>query len=224
MSYYREALGGRPRERLAAFGPSSLRDDELIALVLRTGNRRDNSVRLANRLLAQFDGLEGLLNQDLDALTRIHGLGVAKAAGIIAIRELANRAARARVEEAPVIAGSESVRRYLRLRMNGLEREVFGVLLLNTRNRLIGAQDLFMGSVDRAAVYPREVIKCVLARNASGVVLYHNHPSGNPEPSNTDIDLTRRLAALLAEIDVRLLDHIVVGDGRQVSLAERGLI
>jgi len=214
----------RPRERLLAAGPASLRDAELVALVLRTGGGGRDAVALAHRLLDTCGGMHGLLCGNAAALLAVRGLGEAKAAALLAMREILKRAERGVVESTPVLTSSDSVRRYLNLHLDGLERELFGALLLDTRHRLIAQEDIFQGSIDRTMVYPREVVKCCLRHNAAAVVLYHNHPSGDAEPSSGDIALTSRLQAVLGEVDVRLLDHVVVAGMKLVSLAERGML
>ena len=214
----------RPRERALAHGPHGLRDSELIALVLRTGTGRRDAVALARSLLDRFGGVHGLLAQDAESLLRVNGLGEAKVAALLAIRELLKRAELTAVRDVPLVDGAKAARRYLGLRLAGLQREVFGLLLLNARHHLLAIEDVFLGTVDRTAVYPREVVKCCLRHNAAAVILFHNHPSGDAEPSATDLELTRRLTGILDEVDVRLLDHLVVAGTRQVSLAEMGLI
>ncbi len=214
----------QPRERLLRLGAWALCDAELVALVLRTGDGRRDAVALGERLLECHDGVEGLLRQGARSLSATPGVGPAKAAAFVAARELQRRAALEEVEAGPVLSGSVAVRRFLALHLAHHEREVFGVLLLSARHRLIAVQDLFHGSVDRTAVYPREVIKTCLRHNASAVILFHNHPSGVPEPSPSDIQLTGRLQSILDEIDVRLVDHLVVAGTEQVSFAERGLL
>ena len=199
-----------------------MQTSERVALLFAAGGgERGNVVELAETLLHRFGGLAGLLKQPLDVLTAVPGIGLAKAAGLVAVRELAHRAVHEDLAQAPVLAGSKAVTRFLQHHMAGFEREVFGLLLLDSRSRLIAVTDLFYGSIDRAAVYPREVVRACLERNAASVVVYHNHPSGVAEPSTTDIELTRRLTSLLQAIDVRLLDHVVVGGASVVSLAEQ---
>lgn len=217
-------VDGRPRERLLAAGPACLTDAELLALVLGTGNGAANAVNVAHTLLDRFDDVLGVLSGKAEPLLAVPGLGDAKVAALLAIRELLERAELAKLRNAPVVSSSDEVRRYLGMHLAGEEREVFGAMLLDTRHRLLGSEDIFVGSIDRTAVYPREVVKCCLRHNAAAVVLYHNHPSGNAEPSSGDRDLTERLMGVLNEIDVRLLDHVVVAGLCKVSMAERGML
>ncbi|MDE0036460.1 MAG: DNA repair protein RadC [Gammaproteobacteria bacterium] len=218
------AVAERPRERLLLAGPNCLTDAELLALVLRTGNGKADAVYLARMLLDRFGGVLGVLSSSAESLLAVPGLGDAKVAALLAIRELLERAEMAKMKNAPVVSSSDEVRRYLGMHLAGEEREVFGALLLDTRHRLLGVEDIFLGSIDRTMVYPREVAKCCLRHNAAAVVLFHNHPSGSAEPSPSDRELTERLNSVLNEIDVRLLDHVVVAGLRKVSMAERGML
>lgn len=218
------AVDGRPRERLLTAGAASLTDAELLALVLRTGNGGTGALNLAHALLEKFGGVLGVLSVRAESLLAVPGLGDAKVAGLLAVRELLERAELAKVKRAPVVSSSDEVRRYLGMHLAGQEREVFGAVLLDTRHRLLGVEDIFLGSIDRTMVYPREVAKCCLRYNAAAVVLFHNHPSGSAEPSASDRELTDRLKYVLHEIDVRLLDHVVVAGLRKVSMAERGML
>ncbi len=217
-------VGQRPRERLFAAGPGSLTDAELLALVLQTGSGATDAVNLAQALLSRFGDLLGVLSGEPASLLAVGGLGEAKVAALVAVRQLLERAELGKMRTAPVLSGSDEVRRYLGMHLAGVEREVFGALLLDTRHRLLGVEDIFLGSIDRTMVYPREVVKCCLRYNAAAAVLFHNHPSGNPEPSPSDRELTDRLRDVLDEIDVRLLDHVVVAGMRRVSMAERGML
>ena len=218
------AVAERPRERLLVAGPRCLTDAELLALVLRTGTGKADAVNLAHMLLDRFGGVLGVLSSSAESLLAVPGLGDAKVAALLAIRELLERAEMAKMKNAPVVSSSDEVRRYLGMHLAGEEREVFGALLLDTRHRVLGVEDIFLGSIDRTMVYPREVAKCCLRHNAAAVVLFHNHPSGNAEPSSSDQELTERLNSVLNEIDVRLLDHVVVAGLRKVSMAERGML
>ena len=217
-------LAERPRERLLARGAVALADAELLATLLRTGNRELDAVELAGVLLKRFGGVRGLFDADPELIAACPGMGPAKTAAVVAARALLDRYHAEHVTAGEVLSGSTATRRYLRYRLGRRQREVFGGLFLDARNRLIENEELFYGSVDRTAVYPREVIKSSMRHNACGVILYHNHPSGVPEPSSSDIQLTNRIASLLEEVDVRLVDHVVVSADQQVSFAERGLL
>lgn len=214
----------RPRERFLGQGPLGLRDADLVALVLRTGAQGRDAVALAETLLGRHGGLAGLLNQDGPTLRQTQGLGAAKAASLLAVRELAARAELMKLKRGRYLANTQAVLKYLRWRLQGLQREVFGLLLLNARHYLLGIEYLFYGSVDRSAVYTREIIKACLKRNAASVVLFHNHPSGDAEPSQSDKDITNRVSSVLDEIDVHVIDHVIVSGTGSVSMAERGLV
>ncbi len=213
-----------PRDRLLRLGAEALCDAELLALLLGTGRRDCSAIRLGQILIGNFHGLPGVLDASCAELMAVPGLGPGKASAIKAVLSLAER-----YERAPLVAGrpvtdAASAERFLRSRLGGRPQEIFAVMFLNARHQLIMFEELFAGSVDRAQVYPREVLRRSLSYNSAAVVIAHNHPSGNPEPSASDVRLTERLKRLLAEIDVRLLDHLVIGRGRAVSLAERGLL
>lgn len=214
----------RPRERLLRSGPNALSDAELLAVCLGTGDSRRDALALARHLLETFGGARGLLNAPVPRLIRTRGLGPARIALLKAALTLGERQAQAGIAHRPLLGDTHSVRRYLQHKIGGLEREVFGCLFLDTRHRLIGFEALFFGSVDRASVHPREVLKRALEHNAAALVLAHNHPSGHPEPSPSDLRLTEELVTLLRQIDVRVIDHVVVGHGATVSMAERGLL
>ncbi len=214
----------RPRERLLGSGPGALSDAELLAVCLGTGDGRRNALALARDLLETFGGLRSLLHAPAGRLTRQRGLGPARVAMLKAVLALGERQAQAGIAHRPLLGDSGAVRAYLQHKLGGLEREVFGCLFLDARHRLLGFEPLFYGSVDRASVHPREVLKRALEHNAAALVLAHNHPSGHPEPSPSDLRLTEELVALLRQIDVRVLDHVVVGHGATVSMAERGLL
>ena len=216
--------GEPPRERLLRAGAAALSDVELLAVCLGTGNGRLDVLAFAELLLQTFGGLRGLLAASPRRLATVRGLGPARVAVLKAVLTLGERQAQAGIADRPLLSDTGAVRRYLQHKLSGYEREVFACLFLDTRHRLIGFEALFLGSVDRASVHPREVLKQALAHNAAAVVLAHNHPSGNPEPSPSDLRLTEELRLLLMQIDVRVLDHVVVGHGVTVSLAERGLL
>lgn len=214
----------RPRERLLGSGPEALSDAELLAVCLGTGDGRRDALALARDLLDGFGGLRPLLHAPAARLTRQRGLGPARVAMLKAVLALGERQVEAGIAHRPLLGDTLAVRAYLQHKLGGLEREVFGCLFLDARHRLLGFEALFYGSVDRASVHPREVLKRALEHNAAALVLAHNHPSGHPEPSPSDLRLTEELVALLRQIDVRVLDHVVVGHGATVSMAERGLL
>ena len=213
-----------PCERLLRTGPDSLRDVELLSLLLRPGNGRRSAATLAKDLLKRFGDVAGVLSQDARALAGVTGLGAAKVAALVSIRELLKRAERASLEKEKVWSSSTKVRRHITLHLAHYEQEVFGALFLSARHHMLAMEDMFFGSVDRAAVYPREVMKRCLRHNAAAVILYHNHPSGVPEPSQMDRDITARLVTVLTEIDVEVIDHVVVGRMRNVSMADKGML
>jgi DNA repair protein RadC len=212
----------RPRERLFARGVEALSDAELLALVLRSAG--GDSLRVAVALLDRFGTLRALFAAAADRLLRERGLGPAGTAALLAVPALAERALRAELLRPVSIGAATDVGRFLRLRLAGREREVFAALFLDSQHRLIEYRELFLGTLDSATVHPREVLRYALELNAAAVILAHNHPSGVAEPSRADIALTERLRSVLALVDIRLLDHLVVVPGLAVSFAERGLI
>ena len=214
----------RPREKLLARGPAALADTELLALLLRTGYRGRGVFALAEDLLAACNGLAGLLQADLSQLARVKGLGPAKRAELAAVMELARRALAQQMRAAPIFESPQHVKDYLALQLAGQTREVFAVLFLDAQQRLLHWQEMFSGTLTQTSVYPREVVRRALELNAGAVVLAHNHPSGVAEPSRADQYLTQTLKSALALVDVRVLDHMVVGRGSVVSMAERGLL
>jgi DNA repair protein RadC len=214
----------RPREKLLARGAAALADAELLALLLRTGLPGRGVLQLAEQVLDAFGGLPGLLQAKAEDLARIKGLGPAKRAEVGAVLELARRSLGQQLRQGPVFDSPERVKDYLRLAIGALGHEVFAVLFLDTQHRLIEYRELFRGTLTQTSVYPREVVKHALAAQAAAVVLAHNHPSGLAEPSRADEFLTQTLKSALALVDVRVLDHLVVGADRVVSFAERGLL
>lgn len=214
----------RPREKLLSRGPAALADAELLALLLRTGIQGTSVLQMAEQLLARFEGLGGLLRAEACALLKVRGLGPAKQAELLAVLEIARRALLAELGQRPVFDSPQAVRDYLKLQLSALEHEVFAVLFLNAQHHLIAYEPMFRGTLTQTSVYPREVLKRCLDLNAAAVILAHNHPSGVAEPSRADEFLTQSLKSALAMIDVRVLDHMVVGRGKVVSFAERGLL
>lgn len=214
----------RPREKLLARGAGTLNDTELLALLLRTGLPGHDVFALSKQVLDEFKGFAGLLHTGVSDLARIKGLGPAKRAELAAVVEMARRALAQRLDAAPLFDSPGAVKDYLALRLGGHQHEVFAVLFLDGQHRLIVMEEMFRGTLTQTSVYPREVVKSALAHNAGAVVLAHNHPSGVAEPSRADEFLTQSLKSALQLVDVRVLDHLIVGRGQVVSLAERGLL
>ncbi len=214
----------RPREKLLARGAAGLSDAELLAIFLRTGRPGRSAVDVARDLLLRFGGLRPLLMAPRRAFCAEPGLGDAKFAQLQAVLEMARRHLEEPLRRGDALGSPEDTRQFLRARLRDYPHEVFACLFLDNRHRVIAFEELFRGTIDSASVHPREVVKQALAHNAAALILAHNHPSGVGEPSQADERITRRLRDALALVDIRLLDHFVVGDGEPVSLAERGLI
>ena len=214
----------RPREKLLARGPAALADAELLALLLRTGTAGQGVLAMAQAVIDRCDGFAGLLQAEArTALAGVRGLGPAKQAELLAVAEIARRAVTQPLRQRPVFDHPQRVKEFLALQLDGHGQEHFGVMFLDAQHRLLRFDILFSGTLTQTSVYPREVVRLALRHNAAAVVLAHNHPSGVAEPSRADEYLTQSLASALKLVDVRVLDHIVVGRGPTVSLAERGL-
>ncbi|BFM13742.1 DNA repair protein RadC [Simiduia litorea] len=216
--------GERPREKLLAQGSAVLSDAELLAIFLRTGVAGLTAVDLARDLLTKFGGLRPLLDASRDDFVQGKGLGDAKFAQLQAVLEMSRRHLQAELRRGDMLTSPDLVARFLQAQLRHRDREVFALLLLDAQHRLIEFVHLFEGTLDGASVYPRDVVKCALLKAAAAVILVHNHPSGVAEPSQADIAITRRLKDALALVDIRVLDHLIVGDGYCASLAERGLV
>ncbi len=214
----------RPREKLIERGVASLSDAELLALFIQTGRPGCSAVDVARELLLEFDGLRNVLLADQSRFCAVPGMGMARYALLQAALEVGRRHVYSEVRECDAMTSPSLVREFLALHLSGLQHEVFAALFLDNRHRVLEFKQLFEGTIDSAAVYPREVVKRCLASNAAAVIFAHNHPSGVAEPSDTDVRLTRKLIDALALIDVRVLDHLIIGEGVQTSLAERGLM
>lgn len=214
----------RPREKLLARGASALSDAELLALFLGSGTAGRDAVASARGLLAAHDGLRRLLDRDARALTRLHGIGPARACLLAAALELGQRHLAAQLARGDALADPDAAGRYFTHRLRGLDHEVFAALYLDTRHRALAFEELFRGGIDGAEVHPRVLVQRALAHGAAAVIVGHNHPSGNPDPSAADRAVTARLKQALALVDVRLLDHFVVGDGPPTSMARRRLL
>lgn len=213
----------KPREKLVNRGADALSDAELLAILLRTGVAGSTAVDLARQLLLDYGSIRGVLDADTHSFCRHKGLGLAKFVQLQAALEIARRHLSEDLEYGNCLTRSEQTRNYLRARLRDYKYEVFACLMLDNRNRVIAFRELFRGTIDGASVYPREVVRQALADNAAAVILAHNHPSGVCEPSQADIRITERLQKALGLVDIRVLDHVIVGDGIS-CLSEQGLI
>lgn len=214
----------RPREKLIARGPQALSDAELLAIFLRTGSPKHSAIEIAGQLLTQFGGLAPLLHASRSDFVSLHGLGDAKYAMLQAIQEISRRSMLEALQRSSVLTSPEKTRGYLKSILAHQPREIFWALFLDSQHQVIASEALAHGTIDSASIYPREVLKASLSHNAAALIFAHNHPSGSLTPSQADQDITRRLQEVLAMVDIRVLDHIIVGGNRTVSMAELGLI
>ena len=214
----------RPREKMLAHGAAALADVELLALLLRTGVKGQGVLQLSEAVLQRFGGFSGLLNAKVSDLRGVKGLGPAKRAELAAVLEVARRSLSQALVERPVFESPLLVRQHVQMQLAGLQHEVFVVMFLDAQYRLLAMEEMFRGSLSHTSVYPREVVRRAMALNAGAVILAHNHPSGVAEPSRADEFLTQSLKNALGLVDVKVLDHLVVGHGVVVSFAERGLL
>jgi DNA repair protein RadC len=210
----------RPREKLLIEGPSSLSDAELLAIFLRKGIAGKSAVDLAYELLAKFGGFRQLLTAEQSAVCSIKGIGITHYIQLQAAVEIIKRQMKQKLSQSTALCSPKQVIEFLRHTLQDQLNEKFIILFLDCQNKVLACEDLFIGSIDQATIYPREIIRRCLKFNASAVIFGHNHPSGDPRPSAEDIKLTRRLKLLLHEIDVRVLDHIIIGDSSYCSFAE----
>ena len=215
--------GERPRERMAAAGPQSLSTAELLAVLLRTGGRGRNALQTAQALIDRTGGLHGLRNASLAELCAVPSIGPAKASLIVAAVELGRRIAVAQAEQAPTLSSPAAAAGLLQYEMSGLEQEHLRTILLDARNRLIRVQEVYRGSLTTSLIRTGEVFREAIRANAAGMIVAHNHPSGDPSPSPEDLAVTRNLVAAGRLLDIPVLDHIVIGRNRFVSMRERGM-
>jgi len=217
-------LHERPREKLLLQGAQSLSDAELLAIFLRTGTAGHSALDLARNLLTVFGGVRGILEAKTDDFCKQRGMGTSKYAQLQAALELSQRHMLETLQRSDCLTSSALTRDYIKSRMRSYPREVFLCLFLDNQHRVIAQEELFFGTIDGSMVHPREVVRRALHHNAAALIFAHNHPSGVAEPSQADISITRRLKNALSLIDIRTLDHLVVGDSPVTSLAERGLL
>ncbi len=214
----------RPREKLLQRGADALTDAELLAIFLRTGTNGVTAIDLAYHLLDDFSSLRNLFNANLEDFSQTKGVGPAKYVQLQAVLEMSKRYLSETLEKQDVITSPEETRLYLKARLRDKPYEVFAALFLDNRHQIIKYEELFRGTIDGASVYPREVVKRALEHNAAALIIAHNHPSGVAEPSSADERITIRLKEALGLVDIRLLDHFIIGDEEIVSLAERGIL
>ena len=214
----------RPRERFIKLGPQNLSNQELIAIILRKGTKAESVIQLAQRLIKEFEGLRMLKDATLEELTKIKGIGKAKAIQLLAAVELGRRINSLTNEERYAIRSPEDGANYVMDEMRFLNQEHFVCLYLNTKNQVIHKQTIFIGSLNASIVHPREVFREAFRRSAASIICLHNHPSGDPTPSREDIEVTRRLKECGRMIGIEILDHIIIGDKKYVSLKEKGYL
>lgn len=214
----------RPREKLLNMGSDSLSDGELLAIFLRVGVPGKSAVDMARELLNRFGGLRQLMDADLHAFSQMKGMGVAKYVQLQAVLELGRRYLEQTMQVGEAITSPHHLKQFLTAKMRAHGQEVFACVYLDNQHRILAYKELFFGTIDGASVYPREVVKQTLAMNAAAVIFAHNHPSGIAEPSVADQQITERLVEALNLVDVRVLDHMIVGDAEVVSFTERGLL
>ncbi|GIV07265.1 MAG: UPF0758 protein YsxA [Fimbriimonadales bacterium] len=214
----------RPREKLAHWGASSLREYELLAILLRTGTTQMSALQLAQHLLHKFGGVRGVMHASVNELANIKGMGLAKATQIAAAMELGRRVALSQFHERPQIRSPEDVYQLMHVQLLGERREHFIAVMLDTKNRVLRTETISIGTLDSSLVHPREVYRMVIREGAASWIAVHNHPSGDPTPSPEDIAMTRRLKDAGELLGVELLDHLILGDGNYTSLREKGYL
>jgi len=217
-------VGERPRERMQQYGPEALSTAELLAIVLRVGSRGESAVRMAERLLSQFGGLAGLARARIPQLSALPGMGLAKACQVKAAFELGKRLATSVEGPRPTVTSTDQAARLVMEELRYREQECLAAIFLDIRNQVIRIQTLSVGTLTGSVAHPREIFREALAHGAAHLIVCHNHPSGDPSPSQDDIALTQRLKQAGELMGVSLLDHIIIGSGRYVSLKEAGRI
>lgn len=213
-----------PRERLFQYGPEVLSNREILAILLRTGLKGENVLELAERLLMEARGLSGLAQITVHELVQLHGLGKAKAAELKAAIELGRRSVSSDPMTRPVINSPQDIAHLVMEEMRYLDREHFRVVSLSTKNHVLGISSISIGSLNSSLVHPRECFKEAIRRNSNAIILLHNHPSGDPTPSREDVEVTRRLSDGGQILGIEVLDHVIIGDNRYISLKERGIL
>lgn len=217
-------LEERPRERMIQYGAGVLSNSELLAILLRTGTRHESAIHMAQRILVGTGGIRGLIDFSLDELTKLNGIGPAKAVQLKAGIELGQRLAKARLPETGNIRNPRNVADMVMEQLRYLQKEHFVCLFLNTKNHIIAQETLSIGSLNASIVHPREVFRAAIKCGSASMICIHNHPSGDPTPSPEDISMTRRLCDAGEIVGIDVLDHIIIGDGEFISLKEQGLM
>lgn len=215
-------IADRPRERLIRQGAESLSNQELIAILLRTGTKQESVLVLANRILSSFDKIQDLKDATIEEMMLVKGVGKAKAVQLLAAAEIGKRMYRKHSEGRYTIRSPEDAAAYLMTDMASLNQEHFVVLFLNVKNEVLHKQTIFIGSLNSSIVHPREIFREAVKRSAASIIVAHNHPSGNPTPSPEDIEVTKRLIEAGSIMGIELLDHVIIGDHQFLSLKEKG--
>ena len=216
----------RPREKLLAYGARSLSNTELLAVLLHSGTRRKSVLQVAQELLSRYreNGLASIVNRSPGELSSVDGIGPAKTATLLAAVELGLRLAQKPPSDKFIVRSPADAAEYAMPHLRYEQKEHFAIMLLNTKNHVLSFQDVSIGSLDASIVHPREVFRCAIANAAAGIILVHNHPSGDPTPSREDLHITSRLVKAGAILDIEVLDHIIIGDNKYTSLKEQGML
>lgn len=215
----------RPREKLYKYGPKALSNTELLAIIIRTGNKENTAIEISQKLLAgKKEGISFLTDTSIQEITKVKGIGECKAAQILAAVELGKRVMAGTHKDKPRITTPSDIADILMLDMTHLKKEHFKIVMLDTKNQIIGIEDISIGSLNSSIVHPREVYKEAIVRSSASIILVHNHPSGDPTPSKEDIAITRRLAEGGDILGIKVLDHIIIGNNRFLSLKEKDII
>lgn len=217
-------LDEKPREILFEKGPDSVSDYGLIAILLGTGTKNENVIELSKKIITKYGSLTGLLSTNTTELKKIKGLGKAKITKLIAVSELARRQSREKLEKINILNTPQMVFEYLKTCYMGKTKEIFKVIYLTGQNEIISEEDLFIGTVNESAIYPREIVKNAILKNASSLIFAHNHPLCSCEPSREDIAVTKKLMAACKLVDIRVVDHIIIGNNEYFSFKENKII
>lgn len=213
----------RPQEKLYKYGSESLSDEELLAIILRSGTKKENVLNLSTRIISKFKNINGILDASLDDLMKISGIKEVKAAQLMAVSEICRRY-NGKSDVNVVISSPKDAADFVMNKMMHLKQEILKVLLLNKKNMIIGERDVFIGGLDSSIVCPREIFNVAIKNSAASIIICHNHPSGNPNPSNEDINVTKRIMESGKIVGIELLDHLIIGYNEYISMKEKGII